>query len=222
MTIIDLSHKIEPGMPSYPGLMEPRFHTWFTHAESAARGSYGPGVSFQIATYEMGGNTGTYIDAPFHRHPAADDLATLPLAKTVNLRGVVIKVGEGAIGAAAFAGHDLAGKAVLVYSGWDQRWGGADYFTSGPFISAEGCQALVQAGATLVGIDCANIDDMADKSRPAHTMLLAAGIPIVEHLRGLEQLPATGFRFFAAPPPIKDGTSFTVRAFAIVEGEGQD
>ncbi len=215
--LVDLSHTIERGMPSYPGLPEPRFLTWFTHAESLERGSYAPGVSFQIATYEMGGNTGTYIDAPFHRHPEADDLAALPLAKTVNLPGVLIKVGEGPIGPEAVAAHDLAGKAVLFYSGWDKRWGEADYFTSGPFITAEGCHALAQAGATLVGIDCANIDDMADKSRPAHTILLAAGIPIVEHLCGLEQLPSRGFRFFAAPPPIKGGTSFTVRAFAIVE-----
>jgi len=68
-----------------------------------------------------------------------------------------------------------------------------------------------------VGIDCANIDDMADPARPAHTTLLGAGIPIVEHLRGLEQLPPEGFRFFAVPPAIRGGTSFAVRAFAIVE-----
>lgn len=218
MTIIDLSHKIEPGMPSYPGLMEPQFHTWFTHEESQTRGSYAPGTSFQIATYEMGGNTGTYIDSPFHRHPQADDLAALPLGKTVNLPGVVVNAAsDGPIDADTFMGLDLVRKAVLVRTGWAALWGGPDYFRSGPFLTADACEALAQAGAALVGIDCANIDDMNDKTRPAHTILLGAGIPLVEHLRRLEQLPASGFRFFAAPPAIKGGTSFTVRAFAIVE-----
>jgi kynurenine formamidase len=105
---------------------------------------------------------------------------------------------------------------VLLRTGWARRWSGDDYFRSGPYVTAEGAEALVRAGARLVGIDCANIDDMGDRSRPAHTILLAAGIPIVEHLCRLEELPARGFRFFAVPPAIAGGTSFPVRAFAIV------
>ncbi len=218
MTIIDLSHQLEPGMPSYPGLMEPKFNTWFTHEQSATRGTYAPGITFQIATYELGGNTGTYLDAPFHRYPQGDDLAALPLAKMVNLPGVVVTaLHEGAIGADAFSGLDVRGKAVLVRTDWSQRWGRDDYFRSGPFLNAEACHALVAGGATLVGIDCANIDDMADTARPAHTLLLGAGIPIVEHLRGLAELSARGFRFFAAAPAIAGGTTFTVRAFAIID-----
>jgi kynurenine formamidase len=76
---------------------------------------------------------------------------------------------------------------------------------------------LAQAGATLVGIDCANIDNMNDAARPAHTILLAAGIPIVEHLCNLDKLTSKRFRFFAVPPAIEGGTSFPVRAFAICE-----
>ena len=117
----------------------------------------------------------------------------------------------------ALAGQPLAGRAVLFRTDWSRRWGGEGYFRSGPFLPPDTCRALVDAGAALVGIDCANIDDMADATRPAHTILLAAGIPLVEHLRGLDALPATGFRFFAVPPAIAGGTSFTVRAFAIVE-----
>jgi kynurenine formamidase len=67
-----------------------------------------------------------------------------------------------------------------------------------------------------VGIDSINIDDMGDARRPAHSRLLAAGIPIVEHLRGLEQLPASNFRFSAAPPRIQGLGTFPVRAYAIV------
>jgi len=79
MIFLDLSHRLEPGMPAYPGLPEPQFHTWFTHAESAERKLYAEGTTFQIARYEIPGNTGTYIDSPFHRHPDAPDFAGLPL-----------------------------------------------------------------------------------------------------------------------------------------------
>lgn len=211
---IDLSHTLAPGMPSYPGLPEPEFRTVWTHEESVGR--YAPGTTFQIAAYTLGGNTGTYVDSPFHRHPGGPDLAELALEKIADLPGVVVTaLHEGPIGAAAFAGVDLAGKAVLVRTDWAERWGTNDYFRSGPFLSADACRLLVRSQATLVGIDCANIDDMNDAARPAHTILLAAGIPVVEHLRGLDELPPGGFRFFAVPPAIAGGTSFPVRAFAV-------
>jgi kynurenine formamidase len=215
--LVDLSHRLEPGMPAYPGLPVPAFQTWMTHAESAARGAYAPGTTFQIAAYALGGNTGTYVDAPFHRHLDGPDLAALPLDRLANLPGVVIQVlREGAIGPEDFHGYALAGQAVLVRTDWSAHWGQDGYFRSGPFLTAEACRYLVQEQATLVGIDCANIDDMADATRPAHTLLLAAGIPIVEHLCALDQLPSEGFLFFATPPAIVGGTSFAVRAFAIV------
>lgn len=215
--IVDLSHPLEPGMPSYPGLPEPRFETFFSHAESATRGAYAPGTTFQIGLYQLGGNTGTYVDAPFHRHPDGADLRGVPLDRLVDLPGVVVTALRGGpVDVAAFAGRELAGKAVLVRTDWADRWGKPDYFRSGPFLTRGACHALVTAGVTLVGIDCANIDNMADRERPAHTILLRAGIPIVEHLRGLDELPPGGFRFHAAPPAITGGTSFTVRAYAIV------
>ena len=214
--LIDLSHTLEPSMPAYPGLPEPKFHTWFTHDESASRGSYAPDTTFQIATYEIGGNTGTYVDAPFHRHPQGHDLATLRLEQLANIQGIVVTVlRDGAIGPDVFQNLDLKQKAVLIRTGWSTRWGGADYFRSGPFLTAEACKFLVEAHVTLVGIDCANIDDMGDSARPAHTLLLAADIPIVEHLCNMEQLPTHDFRFFAVPPAIQGGTSFPIRAFAL-------
>jgi kynurenine formamidase len=217
--LIDLSHRIQSGMPSYPGLPEPRISTFLRHDECATHAHYAPGTTFQIAKYEIGGNTGTYVDAPFHRHPAGADLANIPLERLVNLPGVLVPgFGDQAITVSAFAHVDLRGKAVLVRTDWSLRWPDpADYFRSGPFLTRGACEFLARAGAALVGIDCANIDNMTDPERPAHTVLLEAGIPIVEHLRGLDHLPATGFRFFAAPPAIVDGTSFPVRAFAIVE-----
>ena len=214
-TLIDLSHLLEPGMPAYPGLPVPQFHTYFTHAESLERQTYAPGTSFQIATYEIGGNTGTYVDAPFHRHPTGPDLAALPLDRLANLPGLTVKAPlEGPIGSVLFDGLDIEGKALMIHTGWAVRWGG-DYFRSGPFLTADACEGLVKAGVALVGIDCANIDDMGDTLRPAHTILLAAGIPIVEHLTNLEKLPTQGYTFFGVPPAIRGGTSFPIRAFAL-------
>ena len=215
--IIDLSHVLEPGMPSYPGLPEAKFHVFLAHGEAARHAKYAPGVSFQIASYEMGGNTGTYVDAPFHRHPEGADLANVPLEKLADLPGVLIGAAEeGAIGPQTFRSFDLRGRAVLLYTGWSRRWGG-DYFRSGPYLTGEACDALAAAGVALVGIDCANIDNMQDPARPAHTRLLAAGIPIVEHLTNLNAIAGRGFRFSAVPPAIRGGTSFPVRAYAVCD-----
>jgi kynurenine formamidase len=71
----------------------------------------------------------------------------------------------------------------------------------------------------LVGIDSYNIDDTADLRRPAHSILLGAEIPIVEHLCGLAQLPTRGFRFTAVPVKIKGMGPFPVRAYATLAGE---
>jgi kynurenine formamidase len=216
--IVDLSHPLEPGMPTYPGLPGPQFSAFLTHDDTARQSHYAPGTTFQIAVYEIGGNTGTYVDAPFHRYPDGADLAAIGLDKLADLPGILIPaVDDGAIDSETFNGMDLHGKAVLVHTGWASRWGSSDYFRSGPFLTKRACEHLVAARAALVGIDCANIDNMNDPERPAHTILLRAGIPIVEHLQGLEQLRNRRFRFFATPPAVRGGTSFPVRAFAIAE-----
>jgi len=216
--IVDLSHRLEPGMPSYPGLPAPKFHIFRAHGDSAQHTHYAPGTTFQIASYELGGNTGTYVDAPFHRHPHGLDLADVPLEKLADLTGIVISAPQdGPIDAGVVSGVIVRDKAVLLHTGWARHWGSSNYFRSGPFLTASACDCLVQAGAALAGIDCANIDDMKDSARPAHTLLLAAGIPIVEHLRGLDQLQGRSFHFYATPPAIRGGTSFPVRAFAVCE-----
>ena len=216
--IVDLSHGLEPGMPAYPGLPVPKFHTFLSRGDAARQANYGPGTTFEIANYELGGNTGTYVDAPYHRHASGVDLAGIPLERLANLPGLLICApADGPCDAKLFHQRDVEGKAVLVFTGWASRWGAPDYFRSGPYLTADACEFLVSAGAVLVGIDGANIDNMLDPARPAHTILLAAGVPVVEHLRGLEQIGDRKFRFFATPPAIRCGTSFPVRALAICD-----
>src|SRR5207248_7390774 len=114
--------------------------------------------------------------------------------------------------------HDVRGRAVLIRTGWDRHWGTPVYGVGAPFVPRAAAEWLVEQKAALVGIDSVNIDDMNDRSRPAHTILLEAGIPIVEHLCGLDRLPETGFRFHAAPPMVKGMGTFPVRAYAVIAG----
>ncbi len=215
--IIDLSHRIHSGMFSYPGLPVPRITKFLAHGDAPQHAKYTEGTTFEIAKYEFGGNTGTYVDAPYHRHLTGEDLSRLALEKLVDLPGILIRVNnDGPIGPEHFRNVDVDAKAVLIRTDWSKNWR-HDYFKSGPYLTADAADRLAESGATLVGIDCANIDNMQDPARPAHTILLGHGIPIVEHLTGLNKLSTKKFRFFAAPPAIEGGTSFPVRAFAITE-----
>lgn len=215
MRLVDLSHLVEHGTVTYPGLPGPVICDFLSREGSRAR--YAPGVEFQIGKIEMVANTGTYVDAPFHRYADGSDIARLPLESLAGLDGIVVRAApsERAIGAEAFAARDLRGKAVLVHTGWDVHWGTPAYLSNNPYLTAAAADALVRGGALLVGIDSLNIDDLDDAARPVHSSLLGAGIPIVEHLCALDQVPAGPFRFFAVPPAIRSGTSFPVRAFAL-------
>lgn len=221
--LIDLSHTVEDGMITYRGLPGPAICDFWSRESS--RGHYAEGVTFQIGRIDMVANTGTYLDTPFHRYAEGHDLAGLPLARCADLPGVVVQAADGqtAIGPERFAGLDLAGRAVLVHTGWDRHWGSDAYFEGHPFLTAEAAEELVAAGAALVGIDSLNIDATEDLRRPVHSTLLAAGIPIVEHMTGLGGLPAApggGFRFSAVPVKVRGMGTFPVRAFARLERTG--
>jgi len=216
--LVDLSHEIEHGMVTYRGLPAPAISDWLSREASRAR--YATGTTFQIGKIELLANTGTYIDAPFHRYEGRADVAGYPLDAVADLDGLVVRAGERpgrALGATWFRERDVRGKAVLVHTGWDTHWR-TDTYSAGehPFLTRDAAEHLARAGAALVGIDSLNIDDDKDGSRPAHTTLLGAGIAIVEHMTNLGVLPDAGFRFFAVPPKVKGMGSFPVRAFATV------
>jgi arylformamidase len=173
-----------------------------------------------IHRVELVGNTSTYIDAPFHRYADERDIAGLELGALAHLPGVVVRapVAAGrAIGRSAFAGLDVRGKAVLVHTGWDAHWRTEQYFEGHPFLTRDAAELLRDGGAALVGIDSLNIDSTDDGERPVHTILLGAGILVVEHLCDLGALPESGFRFYAVPAKLQGCGSFPVRAFGLLE-----
>jgi arylformamidase len=217
MTLIDLSHTIEHGMTTYPGLPGPLICDYLSR--EASRSQYAPGVEFQIGKIEMVANTGTYLDSPFHRYAGGKDLSQLPLESLAGLDGVVVRVSSGAgraVSRQSFEEIELEGKAVLVHTGWDVHWRTERYLSNNPFLTSEAAEYLVSRGAALVGIDSLNIDDIGDPSRPVHSTLLGAEIPIVEHMCNLAGLQDREFRFFAVPAKVAGFGTWPVRAFGQV------
>jgi len=203
-------------MVTYKGMPGPVISDY--RSREISREYYAEGTEFHIGRIELVANTGTYVDAPFHRFPAGKDLSELPLSSLADLPGLRISAGQHrAVGVESFQGKDLAGKAVLVHTGWSRWWRTEKYFEAPPFLTQQAAEFLVKSRAALVGIDSMNIDDIHDKTRPVHTVLLQADIPVVEHLTNLEETPIEGFRFFAVPVKVKSFGSFPVRAFAIAE-----
>jgi arylformamidase len=215
--LIDLSHDIEHGMVTYKGLPAPIVCDFLSREDS--KRIYAPGTEFHIGKIEMVANTGTYLDAPFHRYADGKDLSELPLESVADLDAVVVRApfeSGRAIGPEPFGGRALRGKAVLVHTGWSRNWRTDRYFEGHPFLTAEAAVRLRDQGAALVGIDSLNIDDISGGERPVHSTLLKADIPIVEHMTGLEHVPDAGFRFHAVPVKVKKFGTFPVRAYALL------
>jgi kynurenine formamidase len=215
-SFIEISHPVVAGMKTYPGLPEPQVEVVFDYDDSHER--YQGKAEFRIASLHLCGNTGTYVDSPVHRFRGEADLAGLPLERLADVETVIFDCSEGerAIGPEALAGAELRYRAVLVRTDFSRHWGTPKYFSEpNPFLTAAACELLVRAGALFVGIDSLNIDDTADPSRPAHTILLGAGIPICEHMTNLAAVPASGGRLHAVPIAWVGGASFPVRAYLI-------
>jgi arylformamidase len=186
-------------MTTYPGLPGPIVCDFLSR--EASRQNYTEGTTFQIAKIELVANTGTYVDTPFHRFESGVDLADVALERLANLDTLVISAGGSrAIASELFDGLDLAGRALLVH----------------PFLTRSAAELLARSGVVFVGIDSLNIDDTTDGSRPAHTLLLGAGIPVGEHFTNLAALPSRGAKLHAAPVKMRGVGTFPVRAYAVV------
>jgi arylformamidase len=215
-TIVDLSHVLEDGTVTYPGLPAPVISDHLSR--EASRQRYAPGYEFHIGHIDMVSNTGTYLDTPFHRYPDGHDLAGLDPARVVGVPGIVVDAGEDQeISSARLDGHDVAGHAVLFRTGWDRHWGTERYGEPDhPYLGVAAAERLAEGGAAVVGIDSVNIDGTRTGERPIHSVLLAAGVPIIEHLTGLDQIGGRPFTLVAVPPAIRGMGTFPVRALAVV------
>ena len=215
--LIDLSHVITEGMVTYKGLPGPHICDFISREQSAA--NYDDGSTFQIGRIDMVANTGTYVDVPSHRFAEGKDLSEVGIEAFADLPALVVRQpfeAGLAVDVSAFEGLEVRGRAVLIATGWDRHWGSDQYYHDHSFLSETAARRLVADGAALVGIDSHNIDDTRVRTRPVHTALLGAGIPICEHMTGLGALPDHGFRFTAAPPKVQGMGTFPVRAYALI------
>ncbi len=202
-------------MTTYPGLPGPVISEYLSR--EASKGLYETGTEFLIGRIDMVANTGTYLDTPYHRFHDGYDIAQLRLDQVAELPGVCLRSDERAITPELLSGVEVKGRAVLFSTGWDRFWrtdryGDPDH----PHLTGATADLLAEEAAALVGIDSVNIDDTRGGTRPVHTKLLAAGIPIVEHLTGLDQVAGSVFRFFAVPAKVSALGTFPVRAFAVI------
>lgn len=203
-------------MITYKGLPAPVVCDWLSR--EASRSRYAEGTEFHIGKIEMIANTGTYIDSPFHRYADGLDISELDLDKLAAVECVVVRIDASVtqIDARHFTSLDVRGKAVLVNTGWDRHWRTDQYFEGHPHLIEEAATHLAMNGAIVVGIDSFNIDSIADGTRPVHSLLLRQGIPIIEHMCNLLQVPENGAVLTAAPVKVRGMGTFPVRAFATV------
>jgi arylformamidase len=214
--LVDLSHTVVAGLVTYPGIPVPTINPHLTREES--RSHYAEGTEFAIDVITLAGNTGTYLDTPYHRYAGGADLADLDLETLVDLPLELFRLtdaSERRIPAAVFYDRELQGKAVLLHTGWDRHFGTPTYAVGAPYLDGDAAAYLITAGVVLVGIDSINIDDAeTSRERPAHSRLLAAGVHVVEHLTNLAAVPPAGARFTAVPPKVLQFGTFPVRAYA--------
>ena len=221
MQFIEVSHVIEAGMKTYPGLPEPSVEVIMDHETSGQK--YGGKAEFLIASLHLCGNTGTYVDSPLHRYRKGADLTSLTLEKLAHLPVSLVNVPTGAdrsVGPEHFRNVTVRDRAIIVRTGWSQHWRTPRYFEPNPFLTRAACEYLAEQGTRFVGIDSLNIDDIKDLARPAHTVLLGAGIPVCEHMTNLHSVPRDGGFLHAVPIAWKGGATFPVRAYVMVDYNG--
>ena len=202
-------------MAAYQGLPPARIDLYLDHSRSRSR--YAHQAEFAIGRLELVGNIGTYLDSPYHRYRDGADISELPLEQLVDLPTVVVDARSDAARTRRldlWLDGPIAGRAVLIRTGWDRRWGSESYWQPGHYLGDQTIKQLTAGAPALVGVDFWNVDDPDDPARPAHTALLGAGIPIVEHLHSVWSLtPAS--RVSVVPLAVAGAPSLPVRAFAI-------
>jgi kynurenine formamidase len=186
MTLVDLTHPFAEPMPGYPG--DPP-------VKLAPIAEMEGCPLYQVTT---GMHVGTHMDAPLHLLPSGATIADLPLAKCVG-RGVLIDArGRDVIDGSFLTSVALQrGDIVLVLTGFSSRFHQPAYYRDYPEVSASFADALVAAGASILGLDTPSPDRAPYQ---IHHTLLAAGVLIVENLTNLETLlHAPEFEVIALP-----------------------
>ena len=172
---------------------------------------------------------GTHVDAPFHFVVGAATIEEMPLEKytgpalLLDLRNVArsqepLQVSE--LQAAGGSGDAIAGKIVVLFTGWaEAESGGPRFYGHGPYLSTEGASYLAANGANAVAVDFPIDKHPATPQStihdfPVHRLLLGRNIPLIENLINLHLLVGREFELWALPLKLKGGDGTATRAVA--------
>lgn len=213
--IFDLSHKIHPAIPSYPG--DPPY----SFSVSMVASGKGPAQPIpNLSRIQLGLHVGTHGDAPFHFVPNGPTIEKVELNRCLGPACLVslesLKPLEEILPEHLLSHKDRIQKTrrVLFRTGWDKRFLESDYFTHHPSISVAAAQLLVDWGVLTVALDFPSVDHAPYAT---HFTLLENRVFIVENLTCLEKLPLDGFSVSFLPLALEGRDGSPVRAVAWID-----
>ncbi|MCC7416327.1 MAG: cyclase family protein [Acidobacteria bacterium] len=190
MTFIDVSVPLDADLPTYPG------NTPYS-LEAVKR--LADGGSANVSTLRCSAHTGTHVDAPRHVFDGGAGVEALPLDVLCGPARVIELTTRGAVEAADFAPHDLAGETrVLLKTSNSGLWGSPDFDRGYVGLGDSGARHLRDRGVKLVGVDYLSVEPFGTPGAPAHRVLLGAGIVVVEGL-DLRQVEPGAYEMFCLP-----------------------
>lgn len=208
---IDLSYRVEPGMPCASIFDKPSFR----------RVREMPGHPFNVTELKMVVHAGTHIDSPRHYYLDGPAFEDIPLDR-LHGPGVVWSVPcepEEVIALARLTSMSpklREGDILAIDTGWDRRFGTPAYDRH-PSLSVEAAHWLVEQKIKLFACDYATPDLVYDLRPegfdwPVHRALLSRGILICEHLRGHGALAGRRVEFLFNALNIEGSDGAPVRA----------
>ncbi len=209
MKIIDLTHKIDENIPVYPGTPEVKVQIFATVENTG----------FREKLFQISSHVGTHMDAPAHMITGGNFLDNYPLQKFSGSAVVVDVRSYGKLELGADLVQNLPRVDFILFNtGYDQKWGKADYLSDFPYPGIELAKSLVKRGVKAIGVDTVSVDATQNTTYPTHHELLGNEVLIIENLTNLQALPGDVFQFFALPLNIAEADGAPVRAMALIEG----
>jgi kynurenine formamidase len=212
--VVDLSHTISARTQVYPGDPQPKLTVHSTI----------PKDGFNLLSLEMGSQTGTHVDAPYHFDDDTERIDEIPLGRFIS-SGIVLKVTGLAPRTeitwdmiSSDAKQIQPGQIVLIQTGWSEFFGTDAYFDH-PYLSAEACSKLLELGVLVFGIDAINIDETPDETHsgvgfPCHHLIANKAGVISENLCNLDSIDFANPIISLLPLKLDAADGAPVRAIA--------
>ncbi|MBO93877.1 MAG: hypothetical protein CMI32_03125 [Opitutales bacterium] len=212
--LIDLSHPLESGAPSFPGDPDYQATPHASHEKDR----------LSVTRLTMGSHQGTHLDAPYHFYADGKKIDEMPLEPFFGPARLLDLAPGGEIPANTeldvdiFSAHEeffQPGARVIFRTGWEKQFGTTTFFTDFPSMTPAAAEWISKTGISLIGMD---LPSPGRDAWGTHLPLLKPGVEIVivEALRNLHRLPET-FTLSAFPINLKGMDGAPVRAIAIID-----